>query len=247
MITVECKNCGKHVTKTNGRYNESIKNGWNFFCSISCRYGYQEKGKEIACAQCQKLIRKTPAQVRQTINNVFCSKSCAAFYNNSHKRTGTRRSKLKVFIEHHLRLEFSELDFQCNTNSSIGKELDFYFPKLQLAIELNGIFHYQPIYGQEKLERIQKNDKEKANRCWEAGIELFVIDVSDRAYLTQKRKESYWTIVKELVTSFQKRAGHTNEQVSFSVALGMGRFELPAFRTPSERATRLRHIPSKFF
>lgn len=246
MKIVECKNCGRQVTKPDGRYNESIKNGWNFFCSISCRYSYQEKGKEIPCAQCQKLIRKTPAQVRQTISNVFCSKSCAAFYNNSHKHSGTRRSKLEVFIEQRLREEFPKLDFECNTNHLIGKELDFYFPELRLAIELNGIFHYQPIYGQEKLARIQENDREKARRCVEARIELFVLDVSERIYLTQERRETYWTTVKELVTSFQKRAGHTNEQVSLFVALGMGRFELPAFRTPSERATRLRHIPLKF-
>lgn len=216
MRIVECKNCGNQVSKTKGRYNESIKNGWNFFCSISCRYGYQEKGRELYCAQCQKAIRKTPGQIRQTKKNVFCSKSCAASYNNSHKRYGTRRSKLEAFIEEHLRSEFPDLKLQCNTNYPIGIELDFYFLDLACAIELNGVVNYLPIYGEEKLARIQKNDRRKARRCLKAGIELVVLDVSDREYLTQKRKEKYWMKVKELVTSFQKRAGHTNVQVSLS-------------------------------
>lgn len=199
MKTVECKNCGKQVTKSNSRYNESIKNGWNFFCSIRCRYGYQEKGIELPCAQCQKPVRKTPTQIRQTKNNVFCSKSCAALYNNSHKDYGTRRSKLEMFIEHCLRAEFPNLNIRCNTTEPIGTELDFYFPELRMAIELNGILHYEPIYGQEKLERIQKNDLRKADGCLKAGIRLFVIDASDRAYPTQKRKDRYWQMIKELV------------------------------------------------
>lgn len=216
MIEVECKNCGSRVKKTVGRYNESIKNGWNFFCSIPCRYGYQEKGAKYYCAKCHTAIRRTPAQIRQTKRNVFCSKSCAASYNNSHKRYGTRRSKLEMFIEEQLRRELPALSLRCNTNYPLGLELDFYFPELGLAIELNGLVHYAPVYGQEKLARIQKNDKRKARLCLKAGIELFVVDVSDRAYLTQKRKEKYWIEIKELVTSFQRRAGYTNVQVSSS-------------------------------
>ena len=244
MKTVECKNCGRMLIKTNGRYNESVKNGWNFFCSLSCRYGYQEKGKEFPCAQCQKLIRKIPAQIRQTKHNVFCSKSCAALYNNKHKHRGTRRSKLEVFIEKRLRLEFSRIELQCNTHHVIDMELDFYFPELRLAMELNGIFHYKPIYRQEKLRRVQELDRQKLRRCLKAGIRLFVIDISRVTHLTQAAQEECWEVVKELVTSFQRRAGHTSVQVSSFVALGTGGFEPPTFRTPSERATRLRHAPS---
>ena len=173
MKSVNCRKCSKQLIKTNRRYNESVKNGWNFFCSRSCRYGYQGKGKEFLCAQCQKLILKTPAQIRQTKSNVFCSKSCAAVYNNRHKHRGIRRSKLEVFIEERLRQEFPQIKLQCNTHDAIDTELDLYFPELRLAIELNGIFHYKPIYGEEKLKRIQEIDKQKLRRCMKAGIKLF--------------------------------------------------------------------------
>jgi hypothetical protein len=243
MKSVNCRKCGKLLIKTDGRYNEAIKNGWNFFCSRSCWYGHQEKGIAFPCAQCQKLIRKTPAQIRQTKRNVFCSKSCAAVYNNKHKHRGIRRSKLEVFLEERLRQEFPRIELQCNARDVIDMELDLYFPELRLAIELNGIFHYKPIYGEEKLRRIQEIDKQKLGRCMKAGVKLFVVDISRVVHLTQAAREECWEFVKELVTSFQRRAGHTNVQVSSFVALGTGRFELPTFRTPSERATRLRHAP----
>jgi hypothetical protein len=211
--TVECKSCGKLVTKTITRYNESIKNGWNFFCSRACRYGYQEKGVNIPCAQCQTAVRRTPAQIRQTKSNIFCPKSCAAKYNNSHKTYGTRRSKLEELLEQRLKLEFTNLAIKCNTVETIQTEPNFYFPELNLAIGLNGVFHYKPIYGKNKLQRIQCNDKQKLARCKEIGIELYVIDVSGDVYLNREAKEKYWTIVKGLVTSIQRRAGHTNVQV----------------------------------
>jgi very-short-patch-repair endonuclease len=214
MKIVNCRNCAKETIKSTGRYNESIKNGWNFFCSIQCRYSFQEKGREFLCAWCSKSINKTPAQIRKTKNNVFCSKSCGARFNNRNKQTGTRRSKLECYLEHELRLNFPFLNFSCNTNEPIGSELDFYFPELKLAIELNGILHYQPIYGSVKLNRIQSIDKIKSNKCAKAEIKLCIIDVSKETHLTQKIKEKNWKIVKELVTSHLKRADYTIEQVS---------------------------------
>ncbi len=74
--------------------------------------------------------------------------------------------------------------------------------------------HYQPIYGSEKLNRIQELDKLKADRCAQAEIRLCVIDNSNEPHFTQKIREKNWEIVKELVTSEKKRAGYTNEQVS---------------------------------
>jgi len=82
----------------------------------------------------------------------------------------------------------------------IKSELDFYFPELKFAIELNGIFHYEPIYGQDKLEKIQSNDGRKLIACYENGVELAIVDSSSCKYLNQNAKDKYYTIVKSLVT-----------------------------------------------
>ena len=199
MKIVDCQNCGKQTVKTSGRYNEAIKNGWNFFCSIDCRYNYQEKGKEFSCAWCSKVIRKTPAQIRQTKKNVFCTKSCAAKFNNRHKKTGTRRSKLEIYLEQKLKSQFSALQIWCNSKKLLGLELDFYFPDLKLAVEVNGFLHYKAIFGLEKLNRIQELDREKTLLCNKLGISLHIIDVSNEPHLTQDLKFKHWKNIKELI------------------------------------------------
>lgn len=201
MKIVSCQNCGNQTVKSNGRCNESVKNGWNFFCSIKCRYGYQERSREFTCARCSKTIIKTPAEIRKTKTNVFCSKSCAAHYNNRHKQTGTRRSKLERYLEQQLRLNFPSLNFLCNQKETIGAELDFYFPDLKLALELNGILHYQPIYGLGKLKRIQEIDREKGSKCAQIKIELHIFDVSGDIHLTKKIKEMRWKEIRKLIAS----------------------------------------------
>lgn len=214
MKTLICQRCGKQFTRSNGRYNEAVKKGWNFFCSLKCRNTSYEKGEEFQCAECSEKVIKTPAQFRKTKFNVFCSKSCAANYNNKHKKYGTRRSKLERFLENQLKLNFPELRFFFNNRHTIGAELDFYFPDLKLAIELNGILHFQPIYGKEKLLRIQEIDTEKRKSCFKSGIELIIFDVSRENQLTQKIKDKNWKKVKELVTSKSEVCRLHHEQVS---------------------------------
>lgn len=210
MKIVDCKNCGKETNKSVNRYNESIKKGWNFFCSKVCRYNFQEKGKEFSCAQCSKIIVKTPAQIRQTKTNVFCSKSCAAQFNNRHKKTGTRRSKLEIYLEQKIKSRFSELKLFCNSKKPIGLELDFYFPDLKLAVEINGFLHYKAIFGLEKLNRIQELDRDKALKCKSKGIYLFIIDVSNEPHLTQTIKLKHWKTLKKLITQCGNFADKSN-------------------------------------
>ena len=109
-------------------------------------------------------MSKTKYKKRKS-DRLFCSSSCAAKYNNAHKTYGTRRSKLEAYLESQLRSEFPQLELICNGKNAIGSELDFYFPQLRLAIELNGILHYEPIYGADRLERTQANDQQKGISC----------------------------------------------------------------------------------
>lgn len=134
-------------------------------------------------------------------------------YNNCHKQYGIRRSRVEQYLEQRLKQEFDGLVFRCNTSDAIGAELDFYFPDLRLAIEVNGIFHYRAIHGEKKLERIQTNDKQKAAQCQKWSIELYTLDISQELHFNNEAKEKYWKLVKGLVTSAMRRAGHTNVQV----------------------------------
>jgi hypothetical protein len=63
-----------------------------------------------------------------------------------------------------------------------GYELDIYIPQLNLAFEINGIFHYKPIFGEEKLAKIIKKDTIKKQRCEQAGIVLHILKDDSRRF-----------------------------------------------------------------
>lgn len=56
-----------------------------------------------------------------------------------------------------------------------GYETDIAIPSLSLGIEWNGIVHFKPIYGQDRLSKIQRKDQEKQKIAQKKGISLIVI------------------------------------------------------------------------
>jgi hypothetical protein len=94
---------------------------------------------------------------------------------------------------------YPDLEFHFNRTDAIEAELDIYVPSLKLAFELNGIFHYEPIYGADKLERVHKNDHRKLLACAEHGIELCVIDSSSMKHFTEKRAIKFLDIIKNFL------------------------------------------------
>lgn len=136
--------------------------------------------------------------------NHFCTQSCAGKYNNAHKTKGTRRAKLEVYLEQELEKLFPDLKFHHNKTDAINAELDIYIPSLRLAFELNGIFHYEPIFGAEKLSRIRTNDQRKYQACIERGISLTVIDSSSMKYFKHNNAQKYLDIIVNIIKWTQK-------------------------------------------
>lgn len=168
-------------------------------CSASCASSLSPKyNKPIStvCVQCNKTLIR---QVSQIKGRIFCSSSCAAIYNNAHKSTGTRRSKLEVWLEQQLTLLYPDLTIYFNMKDTIKSELDIYIPTLKLAFELNGIFHYEPIYGADKLASIISNDTRKFQACLEQGIELCIIDSSKQKRMTEASSKQYLNIICDII------------------------------------------------
>ena len=157
---------------------------------------------QTCCVNCNKKFHFLKSELnkkQRKSNNTFCSRSCAAIYNNKNKNHGTRVSKLEKEIQKLLSKDFPTIVFEFNSKTAINSELDIYCPKLRFAIELNGIFHYEPIYGSKKFEQIINNDKQKLIACYKLGIELAIIDTSSCKYVTQKSISKYYQYVKELI------------------------------------------------
>jgi hypothetical protein len=197
---VKCEQCGVEFYKTAHEQRRTK----NSFCSKDCWNIYQDIRPEVKCIKCGIIFRKRQSEINKTKNN-FCSKSCAASYNNTHKTYGTRRAKLEVFLEEQIKEHYPDLELICNQKTAIESELDFYFPQLRFAIELNGITHYEPIYGADKFEKIQNNDKRKVIACYEKGIELAIVDTSSCSYLSANNKEKYKNLIFGLLEQVKNR------------------------------------------
>lgn len=200
-VPLQCYQCGnefKNKVKWIRRYLADYKHHKQVhkFCSKKCAYLAASNTIIQPCGYCYTMIEKLNCEIKSSKSGyVFCNNSCAAKYNNSHKSHGTRRSKLERWLEEQLLLQLPNLTFHFNSKKELNTELDIYIPELKLAFEINGIFHYSPIYGVEKFEAIQANDKLKIQTCQAANIQLEIIDVSNQKYFTHKSSLQYLTLI----------------------------------------------------
>jgi hypothetical protein len=163
--------------------------------------GKYKNNVRTKCGHCGKncIIKRGKDFAKSKSGLGFCNHSCATKYNNAHKTMGTRRSKLEYWLETQLPLVFPNLEIRYNTRDEIKSELDIYLPSLNLAFELNGIFHYEPIYGAKKLAFIQNNDQRKMQACLEKGIELCIIDTSGQKYFKSTTAQKYLDIIVSVI------------------------------------------------
>ena len=198
-IECKCEYCNEIFYIKKNLAMRHFKNSPNVgkFCSRKCADVRKRKRVNLTCKQCGDEYERNSCY-NKTINT-FCSKSCSATYNNTHKTKGYRRSKLELWLEEQLTKTYLNLEIHFNKTDTINSELDIYIPSLKLAFELNGIFHYEPIYSEEKLKRTQNNDQRKFQACLEKKIELCIIDVSKINYFKLKHSKYFLDIIIQLI------------------------------------------------
>jgi len=201
LLLLECKNCKKTFQKRKELIVRFLnkKTCKTFdYCSAKCSRESQGGFTILFCKNCNIEFKKRNFEIKKS-NNHFCSKSCAAKYNNKNKSFGTRRSKLEHWIEEQLTQIYPSLHIDFNQKTAINSELDIYIPSLNLAFELNGIFHYEPIYGVNKLQQIRENDISKSKACHEAKIDLCTIDTSGQKYFKESTSQKYLDIINNII------------------------------------------------
>ena len=181
---LNCSQCKKEFL--------SVKNLIN--CSEECKL--QSRRKFVK--QCQRCNTEYKAEKK---DSKFCSHSCRSkelsLHNYAHERSGATRSKMELYIQENLTKDYPLLEKLYNVKNVIGSELDVYIPSLKLAIELNGIFHYENIFG--KLQKTQERDKMKVSLCYEKHIGLCVIDTSNLKYFKNENALRYLKIITDII------------------------------------------------
>ena len=199
MLPCECYKCNKKFYKVKYDIQKSIKNNKNhktMYCSNECRITKQKTN----CTNCGIVIFKNLSEIKKSkSNNYFCSKSCSVKYNNKHKNYGYRRSKLENWLENQLTLLYPDLEIDYNKKTIINSELDIYIPSLNIAFELNGIYHYEPIYGVDKLNQIKENDISKSKLCYDHKIDLCIINTTEQKYFKPSTSHKYLDIIVNII------------------------------------------------
>ena len=78
-------------------------------------------------------------------------------------------------------------------------ELDIFIPDIKLAFEINGIYHYEPIYGDKQFLVRQTIDKEKITMCLESNITLYVLDTREQKVFTPETSQKYLSYICEKI------------------------------------------------
>lgn len=204
LLKLECEHCHvdfycQHKTVKYALLNSSHNNRCKY-CSPNCTQLASKVNRvTVNCLQCKSVFTRKPSEIN--INN-FCSQSCAASYNNKHKTHGTKVSKLETWLQEQLTILYPNLEIYYNRKDIINSELDIYIPSLKLAFELNGIFHYEPIFGIDKLIKIQNNDISKSKACFDNQIDLCIIDTSAQKYITPKTSMKYLNIIISILDNY---------------------------------------------
>lgn len=224
-LILDCAFCGTKVRKLQSQLQKRP------FCNASCAGKFyaktnpqsQSQQKGYPCAYCDKIIFRKPSDLYYRGDSYgkpkqnFCSKICLGNYlyfnkigihdpNHIHELSsgGGIRSQLEFHIEEKFLEYFPYISIYSNDRIICAPyELDFYIPDLKLAIEINGIHHFKPIFGQEHLDLVQSHDKYKKEVCDKENIKLLIIENLYNKFTETVgndvwKEEIYW-LMKELI------------------------------------------------
>lgn len=111
----------------------------------------------------------------------------------------------KIFEEYLGRRVLTDFrpNFMKNPKTKRNLELDLYDPLTKIAIEYNGIQHYQESkhfgMGSDKLQKQKENDRLKVELCKKEGVTLIVVPCFVDAYVKDKNgKDRYAGYSKEI-------------------------------------------------
>lgn len=94
-----------------------------------------------------------------------------------HTRRGERLSLPERQLQTWMKIHFPNDQILYNDRST-GHEFDAWNTTKNWVIDIRGIYHFKPVYGESHLNRVLYRDAERELACIERRIRLIVLDVS---------------------------------------------------------------------
>lgn len=193
----KCDECGGRVFRS----PSVLKDRRNIFCSQNCFDEFQNQKTEVECDKCGKKVWKSPSAMKE--RHYFCSRECFSKYAFSESFVETEFEKMiKPLGIPYERNDRTTLQYLIDKRKSM--ELDFYFPTIKFAVEINGGCHYKPIYGEDALAGQKVRDRNKRRACKRRGIILRVVKPGDC------KRETYMPRYKRVVWEINRRTKNAN-------------------------------------
>lgn len=146
---------------------------------------------KIVCSHGHEFVRskKKLKENRISANGVTCPHCW---------KGSAEEERFRFMIETHFGKKFptSYPEWLVNHNTGYKMELDMYCAELNLAIEYNGVHHYQPIYGEDNLESVMKKDELKVEMCQDNGVKLIQIKADQKSSSINGLLESWCSQLK---------------------------------------------------
>lgn len=187
LLPYKCIHCGKTFYKWKGAINDILNPNTNDigdYCSQKCNNQHRHPPIYKMCETCNMPVKVTEYRLK-TSKHIFCNKVCAGKYSSTHRNHGYKKSKLEIWLQKQLTIKYPNLEILYNDNTTINHELDIYIPSLKIAFEINGIFHYKPIYGEISFQNQINIDNIKKEKCLVQNIKLIIVDSSHQTYFQE--------------------------------------------------------------
>lgn len=178
---------GKPRTEqTKSKIGMSVLNSWETMSEEEL-----ERRKQIARNNWDKLSDDEKQSILQSANNAV-------------RDAGKHGSKLELYMMNELlkdgyRVEFHKEQVLLNTKLQI----DLFLPTINTAIEIDGPSHFQPVWGEQTLEKNQKYDNKKTGLILGKGMVL--IRVKQTKDFSRSRAKKLYSDLKLIIENISNK------------------------------------------
>lgn len=141
----------------------------NPFIEVVGEYKSAHEKIECKCLKCGETFYLRPDHIRRGIGHSGCNKSLG-------------EERLEKYLKEHNINYIGQYYFGDCVRKERDMPFDFYLPDLNIAIEYDGIQHYEPIVkfgGEEEFAERKLNDYFKTNYCIEHNIKLIRVPYTE--------------------------------------------------------------------